>query len=110
MNQIDIGTILVVIWCILIAIMLWHLFSNDATTLSDEFIAAIYEALADGDKHGYELVKWFKTNHPELLKSDKPGLYPMLHRMEEEGRIISRTETDQMTNRLRRYYSLSKGK
>lgn len=82
---------------------------RDAEQESNDLSGAVLAALREGEKHSYELVKWFKANQPELLKakSDSP-LFTVLQGLEDQGYIKSRTETDPTNNRLRRFYSLKR--
>lgn len=65
----------------------------------------VIAALIEGDKHPREIVKWIEKEcliNP--LESHEGLLFPVLHRMEEEGMVKS--YIDESTGRVRRIYHL----
>jgi PadR family transcriptional regulator, regulatory protein PadR len=45
----------------------------------------ILTALADGPRHGYDVVEWIRTETHGAIKIDDGALYTSLHRMEKRG-------------------------
>jgi len=84
----------------------------DAAMLEKELVAAstepiILSLLARGESYGYELIQNVKTLSSGQLAWTDGMLYPVLHRMEDQGWIKSRWV--QIGNgRKRKYYSLQK--
>src|SRR5581483_9928269 len=77
-----------------------------------ELVAASAEALilsllAQGESYGYAIIQEVRARSDNHLQWADGMLYPVLHRMEENGWIKSRwVETE--TGRKRKYYSLKK--
>jgi DNA-binding PadR family transcriptional regulator len=78
--------------------------------IEKELVAAsteplILSLLTKGENYGYELIQEVKQLSGEKIKWTDGMLYPVLHRMEDEGWIKSRWV--QMENgRKRKYYSI----
>lgn len=51
--------------------------------------ALILAALGESAKHGYGIVKWIKVRSEGALKAGEAQLYPVLHRLEEDGCLAS---------------------
>jgi PadR family transcriptional regulator PadR len=45
----------------------------------------ILTALADGPRHGYDVVDWIRRETNDTLRIDDGALYTSLHRMEKRG-------------------------
>jgi DNA-binding PadR family transcriptional regulator len=59
--------------------------------------------------YGYEITRVLGEKSSGRIKLTFAALYPVLHKLEAEGMV--RTETENVSNRLRKYYSLTaKGK
>ena len=80
--------------------------------IEKELIAAsteplILSLLTKGESYGYELIQEVKRLSGDKIQWTDGMLYPVLHRMEEEGWIKSRwAETE--NGRKRKYYSIQK--
>jgi DNA-binding PadR family transcriptional regulator len=77
-----------------------------------ELIAASTEPLvlallAQGESYGYALIQKVRELSGERMCWTDGMLYPVLHRLEEQGRIKSRWKTGE-TGRRRKYYSIKK--
>ena len=82
------------------------------TMIEKELVAAsteplILTLLAKGESYGYELIQEVKRLSGDKIQWTDGMLYPVLHRMEENGWIKSRWGESE-TGRRRKYYSLKK--
>jgi DNA-binding PadR family transcriptional regulator len=59
-----------------------------------------------GRMYGYEMTQKVKEITKGELQITEGALYPLLHRLEAEG--LLEVETENIGNRLRKYYSLTK--
>ena len=80
--------------------------------LSKELVAAstkplLLALLAERESYGYELIQRVKELSDEEIEWTEGMLYPVLHRLEEEGLIESEWR-DAESGRQRRYYRLIK--
>jgi DNA-binding PadR family transcriptional regulator len=81
--------------------------------LSKDLVAAssrplVLSILAGGESYGYEIIQKVRQLSEEEIEWTDGMLYPVLHRLEREGLIVSEwKEAD--TGRERRYYWLSSG-
>jgi PadR family transcriptional regulator PadR len=83
-----------------------------AGMIERELVAAsteplILSLLSNGESYGYELIQEVKRLSGDQIKWTDGMLYPVLHRMEENGWIKSRW-AEAETGRKRKYYSLKK--
>jgi transcriptional regulator len=70
----------------------------------------ILKTLSRGPLHGYGITNQIQQISGEVLQVEEGSLYPALHRMEQEGWIVSEWAMSD-TNRRVRYYKLTtKGK
>lgn len=60
----------------------------------------------NGRMYGYQMTQMVKEITKGELNITEGALYPLLHKMEEQG--IVETETEMNGNRMRKYYSLTK--
>lgn len=60
----------------------------------------------NGRMYGYEITQKVKEITVGELKITEGALYPLLHRLEAEG--VLEVETENIGNRIRKYYSLTK--
>lgn len=60
----------------------------------------------NGRMYGYQMTQMVKEITKGELNITEGALYPLLHKMEEQG--IVETETEINGNRMRKYYSLTK--
>src|SRR2546421_6391349 len=67
----------------------------------------ILSLLSKGESYGYALIQEVKRLSAEKLQWTDGMLYPVLHRMEEEGLIQSRWGESE-NGRRRKYYSIKK--
>jgi PadR family transcriptional regulator, regulatory protein PadR len=79
--------------------------------LSRELVAASAEPmvlalLAHGESYGYAILGEIERLSGERIQWSEGMLYPVLHRLEEEGQIRSRWKTAE-NGRRRKYYSLA---
>jgi DNA-binding PadR family transcriptional regulator len=80
--------------------------------LPKELIAAsteplILSLLSEGESYGYALIQRIHEISAGRIRWTDGMLYPVLHRLEEQGRIKSRWKTAD-TGRKRKYYSILK--
>ena len=80
--------------------------------IEKELVAAtteplILSLLAEGESYGYELIQQVKDLSKHQIKWTDGMLYPVLHRMEDNGWIKSRW-VKMENGRKRKYYSLKK--
>ena len=68
--------------------------------------ALILGALVDGPQHGYGIVKILKEGSSGLFKMNEGQLYPLLHKMQENGWIKGEWETTD-TGPARKTYVIS---
>ena len=68
----------------------------------------ILSLLAEGETYGYELTRKVRELSEGVLEWSDGMLYPVLHRLEREGLIVSEWKQSQ-TGRERKYYRLSPG-
>lgn len=61
--------------------------------------------LADGENYGYAIIQQVKELSGGALQWTDGMLYPVLHRLEKEGLIVSEWKTPE-SGRKRKYYSL----
>jgi DNA-binding PadR family transcriptional regulator len=78
--------------------------------LQRELIAAsteplILSLLAQGESYGYALIQRVRQMSEGRIRWTDGMLYPVLHRLERQGRIKSRWRTAE-TGRKRKYYSI----
>jgi DNA-binding PadR family transcriptional regulator len=83
-----------------------------AAMLKKELVAAsteplILSLLSRGESYGYELIQEVKRLSGDKIQWTDGMLYPVLHRMEDNGWIKSRWGESE-TGRKRKYYSLKK--
>jgi len=60
----------------------------------------------NGRMYGYQITQMVKELTKGELKITEGALYPLLHKLEEQG--IVDTETEMNGNRMRKYYTLTK--
>lgn len=60
----------------------------------------------NGRMYGYQMTQLVKEITKGELSITEGALYPLLHKLEEQG--IVETETEMNGNRMRKYYSLTK--
>jgi DNA-binding PadR family transcriptional regulator len=80
--------------------------------LHKELIAAsteplILSLLAQGESYGYALIQSVRQMSEGRIRWTDGMLYPVLHRLERQGRIKSRWKTAD-TGRKRKYYAIQK--
>jgi PadR family transcriptional regulator, regulatory protein PadR len=66
----------------------------------------VLSLLEDQARHGYDISKLIQIRSGGALKFHVTSLYPLLHRLEEEGSIEGRW-VEKAEQRRRRYYSLT---
>ena len=82
---------------------------NNAT--SNEYVRGtlktiVLNLLAEHDRmHGYEITQAVKDRTGGAIALTFGALYPVLHKLEQEGLLI--TESVEVDGRLRKYYSLT---
>lgn len=64
--------------------------------------------LAEGESYGYALIERVKEVSRDGIEWTEGMLYPVLHRLEEEG-LIESTWQESESGRRRKYYRLSRG-
>ena len=83
----------------------WGMIEKELVAASTEPL--ILSLLAKGESYGYELIQEVKRLSGDKIQWTDGMLYPVLHRMEENGWIKSRWGESE-TGRRRKYYSLKK--
>ena len=83
-----------------------------AAMLPKELIAAsteplILSILAQGESYGYALIQRVREMSDGRIQWTDGMLYPVLHRLERQGRIKSRWKSAE-TGRKRKYYAIQK--
>lgn len=66
----------------------------------------VLSLLEDQSRHGYDISKLIRIRSGGALQFHVTSLYPLLHRLEEEGAIEGRW-VEKPDQRRRRYYSLT---
>ena len=66
----------------------------------------VLSLLEDQPRHGYDISKLIELRSGGALRFHVTSLYPLLHRLEEEGAIQGRW-VEKAEQRRRRYYSLT---
>ncbi len=66
----------------------------------------VLSMLEDQPRHGYDISKLIKIRSGGALQFHVTSLYPLLHRLEEQGSIEGRW-VEKAEQRRRRYYSLT---
>jgi PadR family transcriptional regulator PadR len=66
----------------------------------------VLSLLEDQPRHGYDISKLIRTRSGGALRFHVTSLYPLLHRLEEQGAIKGRW-VEKAEQRRRRYYSLT---
>ena len=84
-----------------------------ASMIAKDLVAAssrplILSILAEGETYGYELTRKVRNLSEGALEWSDGMLYPVLHRLEREGLVISEWKQSE-TGRERKYYRLSPG-
>lgn len=67
---------------------------------SGEVRLAILSLLADGPKHGYELIKQLEARSGGLYRASAGAVYPTLQLLEDEGLIVSETQDGKRVYRI----------
>ena len=67
---------------------------------------AILRVLLDGPQHGYAIVQSIATRTGGTLQFGEGSIYPILHKLEQEGLLLTRRETNRGRERI--VYRLSK--
>lgn len=80
--------------------------------LSKDLVAAsstplILSILAEGENYGYAIIKQVRRLSDDKIQWADGMLYPVLHRLEQQGLIESSMQTSE-TGRKRKYYRLKK--
>ncbi len=84
-----------------------------ASMIAKDLVAAsarplLLSILAEGESYGYELTRKVRELSEGVLEWSDGMLYPVLHRLEREGLIVSEWKQSE-TGRERKYYRLSSG-
>ena len=66
----------------------------------------VLSLLEDQSRHGYDITKLIQIRSGGALRFHVTSLYPLLHRLEEQGSIAGRW-VEKADQRRRRYYSLT---
>ena len=65
----------------------------------------VLSLLKEQERYGYELIKTLKDRSNDAFDFKEGTLYPLLHKMENEGWIRSENKT--VNGRTRRYYAIT---
>lgn len=66
----------------------------------------VLSILENEDMYGYQMIKKVKLKSENVFEFQEGTLYPILHKLEEEGLISS--YWDESTEKRRKYYSITK--
>ena len=69
--------------------------------------ALVLSVLAEGESYGYAIIQRVRELSEESLQWTDGMLYPVLHRLEKEGLIVSEWKQAE-TGRERKYYKLTR--
>ncbi len=85
-----------------------YIWSMNKSTLYKGFLEPIIMRLLEenGRMYGYQITQMVKELTKGELQITEGALYPLLHRLEEQG--IVETELEHIGNRVRKYYTLTK--
>lgn len=91
--------------------MYWHVMyirvMNKSTLYKGCLEPIIMRLLKDnGRMYGYQITQMVKEITKGELQITEGALYPLLHKLEEQG--IVETEMENIGNRIRKYYTLTK--
>src|SRR6266436_8010281 len=84
---------------------MWDMIEKELVAASTEPL--ILSLLAKGESYGYELIQEVKRLSGDEINWTDGMLYPVLHRMEDNGWIKSRW-VEMENGRKRKYYSIKK--
>ena len=84
--------------------MLLSMFSKELVAASN--IPIILSILTQGEEYGYQIIKKVKEYSGGALQWSEPMLYPVLHRLERDGFIVSRWHVLD-NGRKRKYYAIT---
>lgn len=73
--------------------------------LRGSFELIVLSTLASGKKYGYLIQSTLWTSSSEIIEMKAGTLYPILHKLEKNGWVKSRWETE--TGRKRKWYELT---
>lgn len=66
----------------------------------------VLRVLSDGPRHGYSIVQAINSRTNQALEFGEGSIYPVLHKLEKQGLLLSRREA--VRGRTRIVYRLSK--
>lgn len=66
----------------------------------------VLKVLSEDDMYGYEMIKTLERRSEEAFQINEGALYPILHKLEKEGAVVSYWENG-AGNRRRKYYHLT---
>ena len=75
--------------------------------LNGQLELLLLSSLVRGPAHGYAVIEWLAQRSNGVLALAEGTVYPALHRLEEEGLVLSRWE-NKAGERRRRVYSLTR--
>lgn len=79
----------------------------DSKIIKGSLTTIILKLLEDnGRMYGYEMTKAVKELTKEKMQLTEAALYPALHKLLEDGLLV--TTTEMVEGRMRKYYSLTK--
>jgi len=68
----------------------------------------VLSILQEEDMYGYQIIKELEIRSNKEFTFKEGSLYPVLYLLNETGMLSVRLEKDKNTNRMRKYYSLTK--
>lgn len=83
---------------------LFRMLSRDLVAASSKPL--VLSILSEGESYGYEIIQKVRALSDEEIKWTDGMLYPVLHRLEREGLIVSEWKNAE-SGRERKYYQLS---
>jgi len=79
----------------------------DKSLISGSTTLLVLSLLEDRDQYGYEMIKELEIKSEKVFVLKEGTLYPILHRLENDG-LIKSYEQESIAGKKRKYYSLTK--
>ena len=79
----------------------------DKGFVGGSMILLVLTLLAEKDYYGYEIIKTLEARSDKTFEFKEGSLYPVLHRMENEGFVVSYREKITESGKERKYYHIT---
>lgn len=80
--------------------------NNDPNLLKGTVSLLVLKLLQEDDMYGYQMIKTLRQRSSEAFQLNEGALYPVLHKLEKDGQVLSYWED--MGVRKRKYYHITK--